>query len=649
MLSTKLVTEVARLLLLEETVHLLRRENRGLRQQLDVLRDIEEAHQTAAAEVAELSAAVNALTDERNTTLAKNAKLEAEVEDLTATLFNEANEMVSSASRETYNFKVKNRKLIEELGEKDTLILDLQRQLVDLKRLIETMEEESRERERKHEREGVYTDAGRTLSAAARGNDADAKSDGERGTYNRSEVQPNSGQATAPVDSTDPARNSSAALCGRLVELDLLVYSPRACSIRFDLPLYQRDFRAFVYQLVRPDFVFDLNSLKTLRYFRKIWNDEIEPSLDVPAPTGSFINRWAVKSFWLFLVEGKARIEPVSGVNETFKVSYKGPKTGLEVPIALHDPCSFCGEQNETRLEHARLYSVKLYSSARDTRDAVGETTVDVGGEPHHMVGLYPLCNYCLVKLRAVCEFFAKLRLIHSNIYKLTPSQAADAAVLGFQFKRAQDAQETPKVIWVDEPVLVKLYLLLLGIRAKIFWARTGFWDTEDDVECLSVEDIRLDVFRDFVATNVSFQESRLEAVGLAQSGVGVKEMLTEPESAATDAVMRSDRVLQEVDHKEQLPKEDAEVAGAGSENAVTHPTKLQIPEEIPEKKLSKETEKKLSKKTEKSPQAASETPEDASKQAVPLNRNKSTSKQRKKKIFRDLDSSMEMLKENFE
>ncbi|RKP30924.1 hypothetical protein METBISCDRAFT_15152 [Metschnikowia bicuspidata] len=613
-LSTKLVTEVARLLLLEETVHLLRRENHGLRQQLDVLRDIEEAHATAAAEAAELSAAVQAVTDERNTALAKNAQLEAEVEDLTATLFNEANEMVSSASRETYNFKVKNRKLIEELGEKDILILDLQRQLHDLKRLIETMEEESRERERKHERE-----RDRERRDAGRNADRDAADEG----------------------------------------VDLLVYSPRACSIRFDLPMYQRDFRAFVYQLVRPDFVFELGSLKTLRYFRKIWNDEIEPSLDVPAPMGSFINRWAVKSFWLFLVEGKARIEPVSGVNETFKVSYKGPKTGLEVPIALRDPCSFCGEQNETRLEHARLYSVKLYSSARDTRDAVGETTVDVGGEPHHVVGLYPLCNYCLVKLRAVCEFFAKLRLIHSNIYKLTPSSVADAAVSGFQFKRAADAVETPKVIWADEPVLVKLYLLLLGIRAKIFWSRTGFWDTEDDVECLSVEDIRLDVFRDFVATNVSFQEFRLEAVGLAQSGagdsgvggvgergVGVVEKLTEGEGAGTDAVMRSDRVLQEVDHAEQLLKEYAEVAGAGSEHAVTHPTELKIPEEIPENKLSKETEKTCS---EKSSQGASETPKDASKPAVPLTRHKSTSKQLKKKINRDLDSSMEMLKENFE
>ena len=74
----------------------------------------------------------------------QNTKLQGEVEDLTASLFDEANTMVSNASRETHNFKIKNRKLYEELDEKNIIINDLQEQLQDLKQMFIKMEEQSK-------------------------------------------------------------------------------------------------------------------------------------------------------------------------------------------------------------------------------------------------------------------------------------------------------------------------------------------------------------------------------------------------------------------------------------------------------------------------------------------------------------------------
>lgn len=608
-LSTKLVTEVARLLLLEETAYQLRRENHALKKKIESLLDIDNAYNTLNTRYKDLSDSHTAITEEKRLAQEKNAQLEAEVEDLTASLFNEANEMVSSASRETYNFKVKNRKLIEELSEKDIIILDLQSQLQDLKTLFQEMDDENKLREAS------------AISTPFTESNVNTEKNRFSGAFER-----------------------------RLDELDQLVYCPRARSIRFDLQVYQRDFRGFIYQLCKPDFAFDLSSLKTLRYFRKIWTEEIEPSLgNIPTPTGTFINRWSMgKSFWSYLVEGKARIEPVSGVNETFRLSYKGAKTGLEVPIALKEPCEFCGEHNESRLEYARLYNLKLYSPAKDSRETYSGSVTDIGGESHHLAGLYPLCNYCLVKLRAICEFFAKLRVIHSNIYKISPNSLFNdtTGVSSFQFKRSTESLVPPKVNIEDEPILVKLYLLLLGIRAKIYWSRAGFWDTDEDVECLNIEEIKLDVFREFVSTNVSFQESQLEVVALTPKDELISNALaTSIEVEKTNEIGMGSKETEggseKQEHIETGKVSESIATAASNENVIPIEPKPNTADNgSPEKE--EEEDNKLSEEVEFHDSVEKTEPPVAS-----ISRKKSRSKAFKKKMNRDLDNTIEMLKEN--
>ncbi|GEQ68988.1 hypothetical protein JCM33374_g2658 [Metschnikowia sp. JCM 33374] len=476
-LSTKLVTEVAKSSRLEETILQLRRENANTKSRLSALEKVENDHKTLSHKYSELSDTNAALTKQKLAAEAKNKQLEGEVEDLTASLFNEANQMVSDASREAYNFKLKNRKLIEELAEKDSIIENLQDQLRDLKGLFVKMEDQQRSSSR------VNT----------------PRLENSRFEFAPQEID---------VVPADPSNHAV---------LQQLLYGVRGHAVRFDLPVYQIDFKAFVYQLIKKDFSFDLASLKTLKYFRKLWTEEIEPSIPViPALNGNtFMTRWSKgKSFWSLLVEGKAIIEPVAGVNETFKLTYKGAKRGDEVPIALKDPCAFCGESKDDLLEHARLYSLKLYGPATETGAAGGSTT-EIGGEPHTVIGTYPLCNFCLVKLRAICTFFAKLRVVRSNIYKLPQNRSFDdiAYVNNFQFKRSSESLQTPTSDPESEHIFVKLYLMLLVLRAKIYWSRIGFWDTDEDVEFINLDEIPTETFRAVVSDNVAFKQPESELV----------------------------------------------------------------------------------------------------------------------------------------
>ena len=70
-------------------------------------------------------------------------QLEGEVEDLTASLFAEANNMVADARREKHTTEIFNRKLLESVKDKDNALETMKAQLKHLKRYVEKMESES--------------------------------------------------------------------------------------------------------------------------------------------------------------------------------------------------------------------------------------------------------------------------------------------------------------------------------------------------------------------------------------------------------------------------------------------------------------------------------------------------------------------------
>lgn len=496
-LSTKLVTAVAKLSELEETLFHLHKENNQLKAQNTQLSNTANKYNDLLEEHTKLQSELKATKEREENAVAQNAKLQGEVEDLTASLFNEANQMVSNASRETYNFKIKNRKLIEEVEEKDTIIKDLQEQLSDLKQLFLKIEDKNKS----------YT-PGATPSLEQEGFNGNSED----------------------ITSTDEGKATGAPL-----QLFCALYSPNVKSIRLDLKQFQSEFKPFIFHLIKPNFQFDLQNLKTLRFFKKIWNDELENSIQTPhLASTNFINRWQKgKSFWNYIVEGKAIIEPIKGVNETFKLTYEGQSTHKAPPVATRLPCSFCGESRDDTLDHCRLYSLKLLSS--DISTAAND---DSQGNP--------LCNYCLIKLRNICDFFAKLRLIHSNIYKLSQTNQFDDMGLvtnNFQFRKnlassASDSElaetTTNKVIKLpidEEAKLIKIYVMLTIIRSKIFWSKIGFWDTINNVTIANLDEMNHEVFQSLIyneESEVSQQRMSSDATSISSNKIHNNETPSE-------------------------------------------------------------------------------------------------------------------------
>lgn len=417
LLSTKLVTAINKQSELEEKLFQYHKENHQLKTKLANVIDYEAKYTDLQAQYTDLEVQYNDLSASHASVVkskqdieAENKSLSAEVEELSASLFDEANKMVSDASRETYNFKVKNRKLYEELDEKDHIIDHLQTELVDLKKLMET--------------------------------------------------------AVVPVviDEEPTYLNSS-------------VFSPKIKAIRFDTSNYA-EFQEFVKVLTSSTFQFDLANLKLCSFFKKVWTEEIERAIAVPST--NFLNRWQRgKYFWNLVADGKITIEPVKVTNETLKLDYGGDTKTPGVPTALREPCAFCQEQRNDNLEHSRLHLVKLLTP--DTIESVH----------------YPICNYCLIKLRNICEFFAKLRLIHKNFYKLDDG---------------------------EEYQMLKLYLILIVVRSKIFWSKIGFWDQANDINDVKIDDLGLQEFETLFA-HVTLDEHQ---PGLKQQPIDVISVLSQ-------------------------------------------------------------------------------------------------------------------------
>ena len=151
----------------------------------------------------------------------------------------------------------------------------------------------------------------------------------------------------------------------------------------------------------------DSATLKETKFYKRALVEDIEPTLRLDtAPGLSWLaRRTALNS----MASGKAIVEPFPSKH------------------AFHSPafsCSLCGE-SRTNEEHVRRYRFK---------------TSDVDDAPR-----YPLCDYCLARLRAVCDFTAFLRSAKSGHWK-------------------NETTEDCRGAWEE----------CVRLREKMFWARLG-------------------------------------------------------------------------------------------------------------------------------------------------------------------------------
>ncbi|QEU60231.1 Sec2 [Kluyveromyces lactis] len=307
----------------------------------------------------------------------KVATLNQEIEDLTASLFDEANNMVADARKEQNAVEILNSKLKEQLKEKDLLLDTLSMQLKNLKNVLYKFEND----------------------------------------FNSSKNVSLSDSATSSTTSIDRSTTNQTSVNDNSLSLQGVLFSPLLHSLRYDVPLYT-EYLKFLAVLPQCENLHQTTSESKL--LRRLINYEISPVLRLDNASGV---GWLVKrNLMNLMMEGLVSIEPISGINETYRTGYSSPSIpdSPEVenkeshlfsrpvnspPVAMVEPCAFCGENRNDILEHGRLYIFKTYQKLES-----GKT---------ELTNQFPVCHYCLLKLRQVCEIFAFLRSLRSGAWHL--------------------------------------------------------------------------------------------------------------------------------------------------------------------------------------------------------------------------------------
>jgi len=444
-LSTKLVEAVEKQADLEDTLAVTRHE---LEVQKQKVKQLEEVHREYADmmnrgilvekkdvehETTELTRRL--LEESKNRVQAENDKnkIEQELEMLTAKLFEEANNLVAAARRESKALEKRNDQLQSRLEDTETLLQSQQDQLSELKTVMQRMQEAD------------------TQSNPAIPNLAGKPS--RESVARIMELSPLQINNTHP--DPEPALESA-----KSFEVSPFAFFARPRYYRYNTPAYS-DFISFV-RISRtnlysrstpgsypstvpgpssahfttataagkdspppPPTSSSRNSslssptterlpLKEWRFVKRALQEDIDPTLRLDiAPGLSWIARRSVLSA---ILEGTLIIEPTPANS-----------------IILTYACTLCAERREGK-EYLRSHRFCTNENPSSQR--------------------YPLCQYCLERMRVTCDFVGFLRAVRDGIWKVEGVEGEEKA-------------------W-DES---------LRLRERMFWARMGTYDWNPQVQ----------------------------------------------------------------------------------------------------------------------------------------------------------------------
>jgi Rab guanine nucleotide exchange factor SEC2 len=372
------------------------------------------------------------LEESKNRVQAENDKnkIEQELEMLTAKLFEEANNLVASARRESKALEKRNEQLHNRLEDTETLLQSQQDQLAELKAVMQRMQESDQQ-----------------------ASPATPNLGGKPSRESLSRLLELSPLHITNVNSSDPDPVIDSAKSTDISPFSFLVRP----QYRYDTPAYS-DFKSFIRisrtnshprqysgsfpsTTVMPSSAFfmpigphiagsypskdsppppnrspnpgNMSSpasyerlpLKEWRFVKRALTEDIEPTvrLDI-APGLSWIARRSVQSA---ILEGTLIIEPT-------------PTNSIMVTYS----CTLCGEKREGK------------GYGRTHRFCTGDNPSNQR---------YPLCQYCLERMRVTCDFAGFLRAVRDGIWKIEGEEGEERA-------------------W-DESV---------RLRERMFWARLG-------------------------------------------------------------------------------------------------------------------------------------------------------------------------------
>lgn len=166
--------------------------------------------------------------------------------------------------------------------------------------------------------------------------------------------------------------------------------------------------------------------LKDTSFYKRALTEDIEPTLRLDLSPGlSWLARRTVINS---MCEGKLIVEPTPSAARLY-----------------HPPCSLCGEQGRADRQ-ARMHRFRTSESESAQR--------------------YPLCKYCLTRVRATCDFLGFLRMIKDGYWRTDGAQAEAIA-------------------WEES----------VRLRERMFWSRIGggvvpaFLRVREDTPRSSTED----------------------------------------------------------------------------------------------------------------------------------------------------------------
>ena len=435
MLSTKLINAINYQTNLDDTLQATRHELERSRQELNRVKAEKQSLDDAIAQgvlvkkaefdktIAQLRA--DLAKEKASREIAEKAKrqTEGELQDLTSSLFEEANNMVAEARKDTEAVERRNSQLRSQLSDTEVILASQQEQLQDMKSTMERLE-----RIETNARDSSVPSTPINSGTAA----FDALQHSPSATGAQADLAPNQplhfSQLIAPVLRTDTAaytdfsellswarratphsRNAS----GNISQTNLSGTSNTAMAAATSSPNLPGAFSFGSSSAANSPSSSNFNSssfippLKESKFYRRTLVEDLEPTLRLDlAPGLSFLSRRSVNSS---LLSGALAIEPFT------------PTAKLYSPIFA---CALCGESRKQE-----PYVRKHRFRTSDSEDAQR----------------YPLCEYCLGRLRAAADFVGFLRMVRDGLWRC-------------------GNEEEEKSAWEES----------VRLRERMLWARMG-------------------------------------------------------------------------------------------------------------------------------------------------------------------------------
>lgn len=366
--------------------------------------------------------------------------MEMELENLTSALFEEANTMVAEARRNSEQADRRNEQLKVQLRDSENLLTSHQQQLRALKTVLEKIQQERDEEDRAQASTAPHTPTTSAYDHMSRSQDLrsdphpvlalvhvspepplrfsniirpvlrfDLAAYDEFVTILRSGVRtsPHSRVSSGSMGGLNVMGLSSATTYNQstISTTSSQATNTSLATVANPSPLSSPSLPGSFNSTSPSDSANAATTLEKTKFYKRVFTEDIEPTLRLDtAPGLSWLVRRSVVSS---MVSGLLVIEPWP------------PGSRFHSPVF---PCSLCGEQRKEE-SYVRRHRFRTTESDDAQR--------------------YPLCEYCLERVRATCELVGFLKLIK-----------------GGQF-RADGADEA-RLAWED---CVKL-------RERMFWSR---------------------------------------------------------------------------------------------------------------------------------------------------------------------------------